>query len=402
MINPVTPPAPHVVAAAFEGEITKEDIQEVIGLIESGLETSPRISLFFDLSALQGMTATAFLNDLAYALKSLGRLYRFQQVAVVTDSSKLEKLIAWEDWLFKNVELRSFTSADRDTALAWIERKLEIPEPGFSVQKKETHLAFLFGPEISGYDITRVAELIKERYEESGPVRMLAVVDQTPKFGPGFIYEKLRRFNLISLIARYAVVGPESLKSKISAVRPLFNTQMKYFAPGQMEAAEAWLNDNSPTVEVIPTGREDRFALRLSGRITSAEVEAFYAELLPLLKEDNGLDVVLEMPYEEGITLKALFKAMKLGIQHYGKVSQGVRRMALITDSRFLSKATEVENLLTAVEERPFTFAQREIALAWLDEGREEPPALTTQLPDEQDQAALPEADKTKLLADAE
>ena len=52
--------------------------------------------------------------------------------------------------------------------------------------------------------------------------------------------------------------------------------------------------------------------------------------------------------------------------------------MAVVTDSRFLSKASEVENILIpSVEERPFTFNQRDIAVAWLDEGR---PALTSQL----------------------
>ncbi len=394
MITTLTPPASHVVAAQFEGEITKSDVVETIGLVESALEASPRVNLFFDLTRLEGMTATAILNDLAYGLKSLGRLYRFQQIAVVTDSQRMEKLVSWEAWLFKSIEVKSFPSAEREQALAWVERRVEVPEPGFTDQSSETHLAIQVGKELSGYDITRVADLIRERYEETGPVRLLVAMDEFPKLGPGFTYEKLRRFKLLNLIARYAVVGPESLRTKVAALNPVTDIPIKHFLSEQREAAEAWLHDPSPKVEVLTTDREDRFALRLSGKITSEEIQTAYATLIPYLRGDNSLDVMLEIPYEDGITFKALFQAVHLGIKHFSKLTQGIRRLAIITDSRFLSKATELENLLVnSIEERPFTFSQRDIALAWLSEGREEVPALTTQ---------LPQAEPTQLLQEAE
>lgn len=396
MVEALKSPAPHVVAAQFKGAVTSEDVAKAIGLVEAGLESNDRVSLFYDLTQLEKMTATAFLHDLAYGLKSLGRLYRFQQVAVITDSDKIKKVVEWEDWLFKSLEMKSFPSSQINEALSWVERRPDLPEPGFSHENLETHLNLRFGGEISGYDITRVADLIYTRYEEHGPVRMLVSIDKVPKFGPGYLYEKLRQFKLVSLIDRYAVIGPSSLRTQIKALNPIIQTQLRYFEPGKEEEAVQWLSDHTPSVGLIPTDREDRFALRLSGKITSKEIETLYSQLLPHLKGDNSLDVLLEIPYEDGITLTAVWKSIALGVKNYSKLTQGIRRMALITDSRFLAKATELENLIIpSVEERPFTFNQRHIANAWLDEGRTTA-LLTTQLETEQ---ALPAAPQTKLLS---
>jgi hypothetical protein len=209
---------------------------------------------------------------------------------------------------------------------------------------------------------------------------MLCYCDTLPKFGPGVIYEKLRQLKLLKLVARAAVIGPESLAGKVKAVRAFVPGQVRYFNQNERDAALQWVTDTSPTVEVLPTDRSDRFCLRISGRITSVEVKSFYQALVPHLGGSNSLDVLLEIPYEDGMTVSAAFQAVKLGIKHYSQVTKGIRRLAIITDSRFLSKATEVENLLIpSVEERPFTFAQREIALAWLSEGREALPPVPTQ-----------------------
>lgn len=377
MINPIKPPASHVVAVQLEGKITSEDVAEVISLIESGLETSPRVNLFFDMSLIEGVQPAAVLNDLAYGIKNIGRTYRFQQVAFITDNATLEKLISWEDWLFKTVEIKCFSSEEKNQALSWIEQRVELPPPGFQHEESESHLVLRVGDEVTGHDIVHMAELLHKRYESHGPIRLVAFTNGVPKLGPGLLYERIRRLNLLNLVSRYAVVGPDSLRLKIKAADTVLSTRIRHFKPEQESEAIAWAIDDSPTVEILPTGRADRFAIRLSGQITSVEVKAFYSELLPHLKGDNSMDVLLEMPYEEGMTFRAMFQTVKLGIQHFSEVTKGVRRLALITDSRFLSKAAELENILIpAVEERPFTFNQRGIALAWLSEGREEPPLL--------------------------
>lgn len=381
MFTSLKAPASHVVAVRLEGKVTADDVTGVVQLVEGALETSERVSLLFDLTQVEGIEPLALLKDLAAGLRNLGRMYRFQQMAVVTDNESLSKVVSWEDWLFRSIEIKRFTSAEREAALSWVETKLDLPPAGFTVEPNPQFLHLHFSETVTGYDVTRLAELIHQRYEESGPVLVLAQTAGTPKFGQGVLYEKMRQFKLVSLLARCAVVGPDSLSTRLKAFNTVLHTQLKHFAPERLEAAKDWLTDDSPTVEVLPTDFEHRFALRISGKITSVEVESSYAALLPHMRGDNSTDVLLEIPYQDGITLKAMYQAVKLGIKHYKKVTQGIRRLAIITDSRFLTKATEVENLLvSSVEERPFTFAQRDIAEAWLAEGRPDLEGTETKL----------------------
>ena len=185
------------------------------------------------------------------------------------------------------------------------------------------------------------------------------------------------------------------MSGRVKAFNTVIHPHIKHFPEDKADEALNWLTDDSPTVEVLPTDSENIFALRISGKITSVEVESSYAVLLPHMKGDNSTDVMLEIPYQDGITVTALYQAIKLGIKHYSKVTKGIRRLAIITDSRLITKATEVENLLiSSIEERPFTFGQREIAMAWLSEGRPLTAAPET--------AHLPSAEVTKLLEAAE
>jgi len=395
MLTPLKSPASHVVAVRLEGKVTKEDVAAVVAMVEEALEKSERLNLLFDLTQTEGIEPTALLKDLAFGMKNLGRIYRFQQMAVISDNESVGKIVAWEDWLFKSVEIKRFPSQDKNQALNWIESRLDLPAPGFDHQERDGYLELHYGDQVTGYDVTRIADLIHQQYEKTGPVHILAFAKGTPKFGPGVLYEKLRQFKLISLLARCAIVGPDSLSGRVKAFNTVIHPHIKHFPEDKADEALNWLTDDSPTVEVLPTDSENIFALRISGKITSVEVESSYAVLLPHMKGDNSTDVMLEIPYQDGITVTALYQAIKLGIKHYSKVTKGIRRLAIITDSRLITKATEVENLLiSSIEERPFTFGQREIAMAWLSEGRPLTAAPET--------AHLPSAEVTKLLEAAE
>lgn len=377
MLTLLQSPASHVVAVRLEGKVTDDDVARVVELVEGALERSERLNLLFDLTQVDGIEPIALFRDLAAGLKNVGRIYRFQQMAVITDNESLSKVVAWEDWLFKSIEIKRFTSQDSDQAFSWVETRLELPPPGFEFEHHKDYLELTYGERVTGHDVTRLADIIHRQYEASGPVRILARAQGTPRLGPGALYEKMWQFKLLGLLARCAVVGPDSLAGKVKAFNTLMDIQLKHFSTQQTEEALAWLTDLSPAVEMLPSNSPHTLAMRISGKITAAEVGALYAALLPHMKGDSSVDVLLEVPYQDGITFSALFQALKLGIKHYSKVTTGLRRLAIITDSRLLTKATEVENVLTpSIEERPFTFAQRDIALAWLQEGRPLPAAL--------------------------
>lgn len=371
MLIPIKPPASHVVALAFEGDITMEDVTAVVEMLEEAMESNERVNILLDLTRLTGIKPSAVLKDLAFGLRNLGRLYRFQQMAVITDNDSVGKVVEWEDWLFRSIDIKRFSSVDRESALHWVEQRLELPAPGFAYTNQGALLLLEIKERMTGYDVTRLGDILRQHYEEFGPVRLMVKADGVPKLGEGVLYEKMRQFKLLSLMARCAIVGPNNLAGQVKAFNTVLNTRLKHFSVDSEAEAQAWVLDETPSVEVLPTDSDYQFALRISGKITSVEIESSYAALLPHLRGDNSMDLLLEVPYQDGITFQAMVKAVGLGIKHFSKLTQGIRRLALITDSRLLSKATEVENLLIpSIEERPFTFAQRDIALAWLAEGR--------------------------------
>jgi hypothetical protein len=367
------PPATHVVALSFDGKLTETDFDKVVEQIDAALESQERINVICDLTRLTGITPKALIKDILYGLSTFGRMYRFQRLAVVTDSPALESIVKFEDRIFSDIDIKSFPSEQRDQALSWIEARIEIPPPGLTLLEVESDnlLRIECGIEITGYDVRRVAHLIKKRYEQHGPVNLLVTLSQTPRFGPGLYYEKLKAFSALPMLNKYALVGPPWVRNWTNTVGIAVATRIRHFSDD--EAALAWISDCTPTIEHLPSERPHVLALRLSGKVGDREVQGLYHLVLPYLKGDKEIDIFLELAYQEGMSLKGLFEALKLGIKHFSELSKGVRRMAVITDSRWLSKLVDLENLLLpGVEERPFSFAQKELALAWLHEGRQE------------------------------
>lgn len=373
MMEILKPPAAHVVALSFDGKLTESEFDQVVEQIDGALETQERINVMCDLTGLTGITPKALLKDILYGLSTFGRMYRFQRMAVVTDSPALESIVKFEDRIFSDIELRSFPSEQRDQAIAWSEARIEVPPPGLTMQEVESDnlLRIEAGVEITGYDVRHAVDLIKARYQSHGPVNLLVTLSQTPRFGPGLYYEKLKAFSVLPMLNKYALVGPPWVKNWTNTVGSAVATRIRYFADEQ--SGLAWISDSSPTIEHLPSESPHMLALRLSGKVGDKEVQGLYHLVLPFLKGDKEIDILLELSYQEGMSLRGLFEALKLGIKHFGELAKGVRRLAVITDSGWIAKLVDLENLLVpGVEERPFSFAQKDLAMAWLHEGRSE------------------------------
>ncbi len=392
MLEVLKPPAGHVVALSLDGRVNDEEMEIIVAQIDGALESNERINLLVDISKLRGLTPKALLVDFLYSISALGRMYRFMRMAAITDSPSLEKLIRLEDRIFSDVDIKSFSSEERDQAFGWVEAKIELPPVGLEISElpNEIGLRIEVGQEVTGYDVRRLSAKIRDWYEEHGPVNLLARVEKYPKSGPGLYYEKFHALDLIGLISKYAVLGPASLQPRIQALSAVVNVRLQLFPLEEEQRALAWLSDASPSVELLPSEHSSLVAIRMSGKITDKEIRGVYQHLLPTLNQDNGTDLLLEVPYHEGMTLRGLFETLKLGVKHLSEVTKGLRRMALITDSRWMSKALDLENLLLpGIEQRPFTFSQRPIAKAWLLEGRTESP-MTAALPSSEPETRVP------------
>ncbi|MGC3874303.1 STAS/SEC14 domain-containing protein [Halomonas sp. GXIMD04776] len=132
MLELITAPAPHVIAMRVSGCITADELQHGIDAIEQAKQTHDKISLYTEVDNLRWMTGTALVRDIGYGLTQFGRLHHFHRAAVVADQQWLRTIATVENQLFKSLEIRPFTPAERETAMKWV---CELPNKGTSQEE---------------------------------------------------------------------------------------------------------------------------------------------------------------------------------------------------------------------------------------------------------------------------
>lgn len=360
----------------FAGEVSDTDLAFVTSVVDEALERNESISLMCDLVDFCALTPQAVIKDLLHGIGSLGRTYRFERVAIVTDSAPLKALVELEIQLFPEIRLKSFHSTERHVALEWIALPIPKPPSGLLLTEVENgnYIRIEVARAVTGHDIRRLGAAVRQRYENSGPVNLLVKLESRPHCGPGLLYEKLRSMPMLAMVGKYAVVAPSWTRAAVEALGLVVRTRMRYFPLEQNEAAVRWLADKTPSVYLYPLLKGHTANLRLMGKLTEREVRQVYYLLLPLLEREGGIDLLLEVPYDEGVTLAGLAEAVRLAHQHFSLLSTGVRRVAVLTDVRWIGRLVQVENLfLPHSEERVFSFSQRAEAETWVSQGRELP-----------------------------
>ncbi|MDN3558060.1 STAS/SEC14 domain-containing protein [Halomonas maura] len=127
MLELLPPGADHVVAMRVSGRVTAADLQPAIDAIEAVKKRHPRISLYTELDEMRWMTFTAFLRDLGYALTQVGDLDRYYRAAVLSDKRWVRHLTRLENRLFKTMEIRTFPTREKATAMEWVRHLPEVP-----------------------------------------------------------------------------------------------------------------------------------------------------------------------------------------------------------------------------------------------------------------------------------
>lgn len=114
-------PSPdHVAAFRIAGTLTSDDYDHVVAGVRDKLARHERIGVLVDLTDFDDVTAEAVWKDVRFSLSLLGELRRFPREAVVSDKKWVHTLARIAGPLVPHVELRAFTSDQRDAALAWV------------------------------------------------------------------------------------------------------------------------------------------------------------------------------------------------------------------------------------------------------------------------------------------
>lgn len=369
----IAPPAPHVVAIELSGKITRKQVQDIMVAIERKLETQPRVSILIDLTGMTGITAAALLQDFKSSLENLTRLHRFYRVASVADSNVLSLLSDLDGEAFGGLELKNFKPEQYDSALSWVAQRPSLPESGVETSKhsKDNILEIRVEDEVSAFDLDDIKARIHACYQQAGPVKMLIRVPTTPSQGVNFWLQKWQSLNVLQLISHVAVIGDKSLRPLVDGLNMAVQASLHHFEESDHLRALGWLSEAPDFLQTFPTSRPSLLSFRLNGKVTELDIRGVTLTIVSRLKGENSLDVLIEIPHYDGTSLKAILQTLHLGSIHLDEMVKGIRRVALITDSQWLTKALHLEDILfSGIQERSFPFDRREEALRWLNEGR--------------------------------
>lgn len=106
-----------MVGFRIEGTISAGDVLCITEAIEARLERHRKLRIYAEVERLSGMTAEALIKDLAFSLR---HLRDFEREAIVSDAAWLKTLAHIGDRIFKSIEVREFSSSEKNDALAWI------------------------------------------------------------------------------------------------------------------------------------------------------------------------------------------------------------------------------------------------------------------------------------------
>src|SRR4051794_6057587 len=250
------PALDRVVAMKVSGRVDESDIERGIQAIEAALAREQSISLLVEI-AITGMTAGAFTRDLGYGLGKLRDLHRFSRMAVVTGQDWLRTLAQVQDRILPHVEVRAFTPAERDEALAWVSQPAKEPEPQkeqpgpavrFIPTTKPDVIAFETNGKISSADMHLLVSTFDESMQAHERLRVLVRILDFD----GVSLEALRHEGLWSVkmrglkqVERYALVGgPNWMETVAKWSAPLTRVETRHFSPDEEERAWNWLEAN--------------------------------------------------------------------------------------------------------------------------------------------------------------
>ncbi|WP_457676415.1 STAS/SEC14 domain-containing protein [Thiolapillus sp.] len=117
--------------------------------------------------------------------------------------------------------------------------------------------------------------------------------------------------------------------------------------------------------QFIPVAEDNIFAVKVSGKLTDADYQAFLPELEALIKEHRPISLLLELDDFHGWEPKAAWDDFRFGMKH----DQDFNRIAIVGEKTWHRWMTALGNAFTEANIRFFNRDQFQEAWDWLREG---------------------------------
>lgn len=247
----------NVLAVDLSGTVEESDIQTMEEAFRRQLDSDGRFGLVIDMSDWTDITAGALKEDAKFELGLLGKLNRFPRIALISDKRFPSALVKFFDPLIPAVEIRTFTSTERDEAIAFASAPAgPSTEPKHGVTILDTGDPHILGFEIEGRlsraDMERVVEPLQRAYESEKKIDLIVVWKGYRGFDPSLLADKSvisMKLSSMSHIRRYAVVGgPGWMKNVGGTVASALPIDIRFFDCDDEDEAWAWLKSANSAV----------------------------------------------------------------------------------------------------------------------------------------------------------
>jgi len=170
-------------------------------------------------------------------------------------------------------------------------------------------------------------------------------------------------------IKRVAVVSDNTFVKRLPTVaRHFVNAELRRFSPNQRDDALAWLSrelnpeKRAPaSLRFVQNEEPPAIWIEVNGRVTRDD----YLKLLEPMKEQfeasEPVSILVELKEYDGMECGAVWEDIKFGCGHL----KNLRRMAIVTDKKWLTMLTKLMDPLFAAEMKPFSTEQEMEAWGW-------------------------------------
>ncbi|HMO80928.1 MAG TPA: STAS/SEC14 domain-containing protein [Pyrinomonadaceae bacterium] len=243
----------HLVAMKFSGDLTAEDVEEAYKAIEDAMKKVPRISMFVEIDPSVNLTFEGLFKDMVAGLGQIGKLNHYFRAAIVTDKGWMATMARVEGLVFTSVDIRVFSSAEREKAFAWAaeppDRLPEPDEPSPSLHVIQTTSENVFAYQVDGRirekDIETVVKAVNDAFKDREKVNVLARIRSWKGFDLASVFSDglfKMKYDAFSKVDKYAIVGgPPWMRNFFELVNSLFPTEVRVFEESEEDAAWEWV-----------------------------------------------------------------------------------------------------------------------------------------------------------------
>jgi len=110
----------NIIGFRLDGKIDDDSYKQAVARIQNLLDDNDTIRIYAEVVSLEGMSVETFFENIKVKFGFFSDRERFERQAIVSDKQWVEILTNISGRLFPSVEVKYFSFAEKEEALAWV------------------------------------------------------------------------------------------------------------------------------------------------------------------------------------------------------------------------------------------------------------------------------------------